>query len=314
MARSVIPQPFANKVILFNAIKKKIDADGAGGVLVTMLADKGIDMPTNAANCILAVGYDTTFKAFRKSSQNERQKANKLMKPIIANTTGEFQYLKTLFDPNFKAVGDYGATISDTGKFTYPVGNTAWMELFELMKTKSDSFIAPLVSPLILFNTENNISLTINATNGALALLKLTAQDEDTKSSELARQKRDTKFAPIIKDIRTIIQFLMKLYPDDSKELGLYGITIVLTPKVAKPRNMKLAFGQSKLKVKLTINSVVSNTGTETINIYKGADMSGTPMALAPGKKWMTIKGYSIVCIQNPSNTNGSTFTILPKE
>ena len=130
MARSVVPKPFAEKVTLFNTIKKKIDADGVGGVLVAMLLEKGIDLTTDAANCILAVGYNTTFKSFSKSSQNLRQQGNKLMKPIIDNTTGEFQYLKTLFEPNFKAVGDYGATISDTGKFTYPVGTPAWMELF----------------------------------------------------------------------------------------------------------------------------------------------------------------------------------------
>ena len=313
MGRSVIPQLFESKVTLFNNLKKKVDADGSGGVLVAMLAEKGINLTTDAANCVLAVGYDTDFKFSLKSSQNLRQQGNALMKPIIANTTGAYQYLKTLFDPNFKAVGDYGATISDSGKFTYPVGTVAWMGEFELMKAKYDSFIAPLICPLALFNTQNNISLTINSTNGALALVKLTTQEEDTKSSELSREKRDIKFAPILKDIRTIIKFLMKLYPDNVKELGLYGITIVLTPKVAKARTIKLAFGQSKLKVKLTIGSIVSNTGTETINIYKGKDMSGTPIPLSTGKKWIAAKGYSYVCFANTSQTNTATFAILPK-
>lgn len=314
MSRSVIPQQFVSKVTLFDKVKKKIDDDAAGGVLVAMLAEKGINMSTNADNCALAVGYDKTFKSFSKSSQSNGQKGNNFMKTIIENTTDEFQYLKTFYDPNFKAVGDFGATISDTGKFTYPVGNIAWMDLFFSMKTKSDSFLTPLVSPLVLFNTQNHISLTVNATNGALALLKLTAQEEDTKSSELARQKKDSKFAPVMKDIRTIIQFLMKLYPDDSKELGLYGITIVLTPKVAKARTIKLAFGQSKLKVKLTIGSVISNTGTEAINIYKGKDMSVTPIALASGKKWITEIGFSFVCFANASQTNEAIFSILPKK
>ena len=267
MGRSVIPQAFSSRVTLFNTLKKKVDADGADGVLVAMLAEKHINLETDAENCVLAVDHDTTFKAFGKSSQNLRQQGNELMKPIIADTTGGFQFLKTLFNPNFKAVGDYGATISDTGKFTYPVGTVAWMELFDLMKAKNDEFVAPLVSPLVLFNTKNHISLSINATNGALALEKLTAQESDTKSSELEREKRDIKFAPILKDMRSIIQFLMKLYPNNVKELGLYGVTIVLTPKVAKARTIKLSFGQSKLKVKLTIGSIISNTGKETINM-----------------------------------------------
>ncbi len=313
MGRSVIPQVFSGKVTLFKNLKKKVDSDGAEGVLVAMLAEKKINLSTDSDNCVLAVAYDTNFKSLLKSSQNLHQQGKELMKPIIENTTGSLQYLKTLFDPNFKAVGDYGATISDTGKFTYPVGTVAWMDLFASMKTKNDSFVLPLVSPLVLFNTENKISFTLNATNGALALVKQTDCEEDTKSSELARQKRDTKFAPVLKDIRAIIQFLMKLYPDNVKQLGLYGITIVLTPKVAKAKTINLIFGQSKLKVKLTVGSIISNTGTEAINIYKGKDMSGTPTSLAAGKKWIVTKGFSTASFGNNSLTNDAEFTILPK-
>ena len=54
--------------------------------------------------------------------------------------------------------------------------------------------------------------------------------------------------------------------------------------------------------------------GIVTINIYKGKDMSGTPIPLAAGKKWITAKGYSYVCFANTSQTDEAVFAILPKQ
>ena len=313
MSRYIMPQTFPEKVALLKKMIAKVNADGDTGPLVAMLEKKGIDLSVDAANALLAVGYDDDFKSFDKLGQSLHQQIEGLMKPIIANTTGAFQFLKTLFEPNFKAVGDYGATISDSGKFTYPTTTVTWMDLFTAMKEENDSFIAPLVSPLLRYNTENKISLTLNATNGASALAKQTAQEEDVKSSENAREKRDNKFLPIVVHMRTIIRFLMKLYPDNTKELGLYGVTIVLMPKVAKKKSVKLAMGDSKLKAKLIVGSTISNTGEEAINVYKGKTISGTPVAVDAGKKWVVAAGFSIACIQNPSLTNGATYDVLPK-
>ena len=147
---------------------------------------------------------------------------------------------------------------------------------------------------------------------GALALLKLTAQEEDTKSSELSRQKRDTKFAPIMKDIRTIIKFLMKLYPNNIKELGLYGITIVLTPKVEKIRNRVIKASTSALKVRVNIGSTIVNTGTIPLYIYKGATISGTPTTLGVGDIYKITKGNSIVSINNPLTTASGKVALIP--
>jgi hypothetical protein len=113
--------------------------------------------------------------------------------------------------------------------------------------------------------------------------------------------------------LRAIIKFLMTLYPDNVKQLGLYGITVVLMPKTAKVRKVKILFGQVKLSVKLILNSIITVAGTEGINIYKGKTVSGTPVLIPAGGKWLTTKGYSIVCIENTSTINDALFSILPK-
>ena len=313
MSRTVISTAFDKKLTSLTNIKAKIDADGVDGPLVEMLASKGIDLVADTAKGVVALGYHTAFQALRKTSQNLRQQGKSLMKIIIKDTTGSLQNLKSLFEPNFKSVGDWGATITDSGKFTNPTTPKGWMDLFTLIKAKNDSYVSPAVSPLLSYLVANAISLTTDATNGAAALAKQTLWEADTLASEKARQDRDTEFAPVFLHVRSIVRFLKKLYPNNVKALGEYGITVVLTPKVAKVRNLRIAFGQSKLKIKLILESIVCNTGTVALNLYKGKTISGIPIVIAPGAKWITIKGYSIVCMSNTSSTQGAQFSILPK-
>jgi len=313
MPRALIPSPFQQKITLLDAIKAQIDLDGPTGLLVVMLANKGIDIDADVATGVIAMAYDTSFKALRKTSQNLRQQSKAAIKKISKDTTGSFQNLKSLFEPNFKSVGDWGATISDSGKFTYPTDSVGWMDLFSLMKTKNDSYISPAISPLLSYVTTNNISLTGNATNGAAALVKQTDSATATLNSETARQKRDSEFAPVLAHIRAIVKFLKKLYPNNVKMLGAYGITVILSKKVAKIRKVRIFAGLSKLKVKLVLNSIVSITGNAGIKIYKGKTISGTPILLGPGTKWTTIKGYSIVCMENASTTENAYLSIIPQ-
>ena len=284
MARTEVPTPLNDKLTLLKDIKTKVDNDGSASPLAAMLASKGIDLTADTASGVLALTYDASFKSLDKSKQKCLQQRNQLMKQVIIDTTGSLQYLKILFDPNFKEVGDWGATITDTGKFTYPINDEEWMNLFTLLKAKHDSYIAPAISPLLTYITENLISLTVDATSSAAALAKQTSFDTFKLDSEKAREKRDTKMAPIVSHLKTIISFLKKLYPNDLKTLGDYGITVVEAVKVKKPSVKVIKASTSKLNIRAEIGSTIVNSGTIPLPIYKGKTISGTPLILAVGE------------------------------
>lgn len=313
MSRAQIPSNFSKKIDLLNTIKKKVDADGDASPLLEMMAKKLIDLDADTVKGAAAIVFDDDFRFLSKKSQNQKQQVDAAMKIVIKDTTGAYQNLKSLCEPNFKEVGDWGAVITDGGKFTNPITYEGWMDWFTLMKAKNDSYATPAVSPLLSYLTTMGVSLSDDATNGAAALVKQSLQEANKSASEKARQDRDNKFNPVMNHLRSIVKFLMTLYPDNVKELGLYGITVVLTAKVAKVRKVKILFGQTKLKVKLVLKSIITVTGTEGINIYKGKTVSGTPIHVPAGGKWLTTKGYSIVCIANASTTNDALFSILPK-
>ena len=150
-------------------------------------------------------------------------------------------HVKTLYNPNYKAVGDWGATITNTGRMTYPTTDEEWIKLFTDIKTKNDTYVLPAISPLATFLTSNSISLTTDATNCVLAK-KLHGQHETARfNSQLASENRNMTFKPVSSHLRSTVAFLKKTYPDNLKKLGEYGITVVTAIKAAKIKKMKIS-------------------------------------------------------------------------
>ena len=313
MPTAEVPSNFAEEIKLLSTIKAKVDLDGVSGPLVTMFISKGIDLASDTTTATKAVGYDNSFKELIKDSQNYTQQGEALMKTIINHTTGACQFLKSLFNPNFKAVGDWGATITDTGKMTYPTTEDGWIQLFTAIKLQNDTYVLPIISPLATFLSSNFISLSKDATNCVAAKDFHTKQVTSKFQSELATENRNITFKPVASHIRSTVAFLKKTFPNNLKILGEYGITVVTAVKVAKVKKIKIAFGQTKMNLKLVINSIIENNGTQTIRIFKGKTMEGTAIIIAAGEKWIVINGYSTVCIANSSATLGAQFIILPK-
>ena len=314
MSRAQIPSNFSKKIELLKTIKAKVDLDGGASPLLEMMAKKSIDLDADTVKGAAAVVFDNDFRLLSKTSQNQKQQVDAAMKIVIKDTTGSYQNLKSLCEPNFKEVGDWGAVITDGGKFTYPVTYEGWMDWFTLLKAKNDSYVSPAVSPLLSYVTTTGVSLTIDATNGAAALVKQALQVANKSASEKARQDRDNKFNPVMIDLRAIVKFLMTLYPGNVKQLGLYGITVVLTPKVIKTRNKVIKASTSSLNVRVAIGSTVVNTGTIPMPIYKGATISGTPVMLAVGVTYTITKGYGQISFHNPTTDTSGMVKLIPKK
>jgi len=314
MSRALITSNFSKRIELFRTIKSRIDLDGDASPLLEMMAQKHIDLDADTKKGAAAVVFDDNFRLLSKKSQNQKQQVDAAMKIVIKDTTGAYQNLKSLYEPNFKEVGDWGAVITDGGKFTNPITYEGWMDWFTLLKAKNDSYTTPAVSPLLSYVTTTGMSLTDDATNGAAALVKQALQEANKSASEKARQDRDNKFNPVMNHVRSIVKFLMTLYPNNVKQLGLYGITVVLTPKVIKIRNKVLKASTSSLNVRVAIGSTVVNTGTIPMPVYKGATISGTPVMLAVGGTYTIARGYSQISFHNPTTDTKGMVKLIPKK
>ena len=314
MPHQLIPSNFKEKIALLKTIKEKVDADQATGPLVAMLEEKGINLVLDTAKGAAAIVFDDNFRRLSKLSQNQKQKQNAVMKIIIDDITGSYQNLKTLYEPNFKAVGDWGAVITDGGKFTNPTNFAGWMDWFTLLKAKHDSYVLPAVSPLLTYLTITNISLTDDATNGAAALLNQAVQAANKKASEKARQNRDIKFNPVVTNIHSIVNYLFTLYPNNEKALGDYGIKVVLTPKIQHTRNKVIKSSTSLLNMRVGIGSTIVNRGSIALPIYKGATISGTPVLLAVGGTYTIAPGFGRVSVHNPTTDVVGLASFVPKK
>jgi hypothetical protein len=288
-----------------------VDNDGDDSPLFKMLSLKKIDLDEDVTSCAKAIGNNTLFLAAKKNSENLRQQRNNLMKPIMKHLRGAFQFLKILYHPNFKVVGDWGGTITNTGKINYPSGITKRVNVFMRMKKENDSYTKS-PSPLLPFLTQNKIDLPLDASNAAKALQKDTDFTNARKKAEEYREKRDNDFVTPLTDINQIGSYLMILFNDNTKALGEYGFDIVDTVKVAKERIINLGIEQSRLAFRTKVGSTMTNLGTKDLIIYKGKLIAGLPTLLKAGNEFILAKGYSIFSVINSSITDTGRFIYNP--
>ena len=115
-----------------------------------------------------------------------------------------------------------------------------------------------------------------------------------------------------LQHIRMIGKFLMKLYAGNEQALGDYGFKVVYATKALKTRNIKIPYGFTKLNLKAKIGGSFINTGTETLHIYAGKTITGTPIILLAGGKLIVPKGYSSFCVTNTSPSISAKLQVVP--
>ena len=307
-----IPSEFEEQIILLNQINTKVAVDKTASPILQMMLKKGINLTNDIATGVKASSSQTDFLANTLLGEQMREKRDIIMSPVKKDISNSFQVLKEHFKPEFKSVGDWGANISTTGKITYATTTQGEANTLALLKKQNDSYVSPAISPLASYLSEQEIDLTVDTTNAATGLGYDKSMHTAKIAAEVSRENRDILWSPVLKHIHEIGTYLMKIYNGNATKVGFYGFVVVAIPKVIKARKISIAFTQSKLNIKVAIGSLIINTGTETVNIYKGAVINGTPVELAPGKKWIVIAGYSILSIENTSIINFADFGITP--
>jgi hypothetical protein len=184
--------------------------------------------------------------------------------------------------------------------------------MLALLKAQHESFKLPAISPLTPFLTQHSIDLVVDTTNATIGLAKDKEMVEKKVAGFISREHRDNTWKLPLEHLHTIGAFLMKLFKGDAALVGEYGFTVNITPKVIKTREIKIAYTQNKLNVRVALGSEIMNSGKVVINIYKGKMIDGLAITLGVGKKWIVTKGYGFLSFDNPSDTEFGNLNIAP--
>lgn len=109
-------------------------------------------------------------------------------------------------------------------RIKYPKDFLNQTELFKTMKAKHDE--DPANSPITPFLTQMGIDLDKDDTNTDKALENDTLYNKTYKKGEDYTQDRNNLFNPVLKNMKSELQFLKKLYVENTKELGQWGAQV----------------------------------------------------------------------------------------
>ncbi len=310
IARLVFPEVFSEQTKLLGSIVAKDTALGAASPIRPFLTEKGIVLADDETAATAATTYDTERDTLVRSSEKKMQDRNNLFNPVFKSLTGIIQFLKKLYRGAEHKLGDWGVTVNGT-RVSLPKTFADKAALFTAVKAKHDSYVAPAVSPIAAYLTENSINIVTNAANTALAV---TADDEavaERRSSEAKTAERDLRWNPPVANMRGIGQFLIGFYNANPKKAGDFGFVVDDSPQAPKLRKTKVLPTLKVVAKGAVIGGTLTNTGTVSLVIYKGIDTTVEGVTVLPSNKLAILPGWSTITVSNQDALITGTFTLL---
>lgn len=309
MSRLMLPEAFVQKVILFNSINKKHTADGATSVLGALLTQNGIDLSVDATAVGNAQTHEDSRLLLTKQSGNYHQLSVLKMKTVLEHIRGMVQFLKSFYKANFKAIGEWGATITDTGKIIYPTDVADQITLFTNIQKQHNSYLAGQ-SPLLAYLSQNNIDLPTDATAAAAAQDYYTKFQNAAKSAEEETQNRDALMDPVFEHVSAIGDFLKKLF-NPNTNVGDWGFVVDNSKKKPKLQTSNVKIGAKTGVNGVVIGSTMTNLGTGDLYVFKGKKITTVPIIVHAGEQLGMTKGFSFITVVNPSTLVPGKFKVL---
>lgn len=310
MARLIIPDDFTSQLtLLTNIIQENTDL-GADSPLTAFLTQQNIVLADDATAGASAQTHETNRALLSRQSENYRQLRDNLFKLPWQHLTGGAQFLKSFYKGNTKQLGTWGIPITDSGKINYPPAFTDRVAVFTAFNTKNYSY-GTGTSPLQPFLTQQNIDLAADADFVNQAATNNQNFLDAAQQSENETELRNQLWLPVLAHIKTIGNFLMKLYSNNPKALGNWGFTVDHSPQKPRLRTSKIMPGETIVFNGLIIGGTLTNIGTVEIHLYRSKDTSGTPVIIHAGEQFGIMKGYSTVTIVNPSTLTEAKITAL---
>jgi hypothetical protein len=310
MARLIIPEDFTSQVTLLTNIVAQNTALGAQSPLTAFLTQQGIVLATDVIAGTTAQTHETSRALLSKQSENYRQLRDNYFETPWSTVTGSAQFLKSFYKGNTKQLGNWGITITDSGKINYPPAFADRAAIFTTFAQKVQSY-TPATNPLQPYLLQQNIDMVKNAGLVQQAVTGNTSFTAAAQHSENETELRNQVWNPVLEHIKTIGNFLMKLYANNQKALGNWGFVVDDSPQKPKLRTSKIKPGATAVFNALVIGGTLTNIGTVELHIYRGKTTAGTPDIVHAGEQFGIMKGYSIITVMNPSTLIEAKFTAL---
>ena len=310
MARLIIPDDFTSQLALLTNIVTKNTALGAASPLTAFLAQQNIVLANDVTAGASAQIHETNRALQSRQSGNYCQLRNNSFKTAWQHITGSAQYLKQFNKGNTKELGNWGFTITDGGKINYPPAFAERASLFTTFLAKAHTY-TPAANPLQPYITQQNIDLVKDDTLVQQAITNDASFKAAAQQSENETELRNQLWLPVLEHIKTIGNFLMKLYSNNPKTLGLWGFVVDESTQKPRLRTTKLKLGEQISSKSVMIGSTVTNIGESDLHLYKGKATTGTPVTLHKGEQFGVMKGWGTITVVNPSTLVEGKFTWL---
>ena len=310
MARLIIPDDFISQLTLLGNIINQNNLLGANSPLTAFLTQQNIILNDDAAAGSNAETHETSRALLSKQSENYRQLRDNYFKKPWSHLTGSAQLLKQFYKGNIKELGNWGFTITESGKINYPPAFIGRIVVFGNFLQKQNSYPAG-ASPLQPYFTQQNIDITADAGFAEQAVENNTAFTTSAQQSENETALRNQLWQPVLAHIKTIGGFLMKLYSNNPKALGNWGFLVDESTQKPRLRTSKIKPGDTAAFNGLIIGGTLTNTGPGEIHLYRGKTTTGTPAVIHAGEQFGITKGYSIITVVNPSTLVEARFSAL---
>jgi hypothetical protein len=310
MARLIIPDDFASQLTLLTNIAAQNTALGANSPITSFLTQQGIVSTADVTAGTAAQTHETNRALLSKQSENYRQLRDNNFKMPWQVLTGSIQFLKQFYKGNTKELGNWGIAITDSGKVNYPPAFIDRVAVFTAFAQKVASF-TPAANPLKPYFTQQVVDMTKAATQVTQATTSNNSFNTASQQSENETELRNQFWLPVLNHIKTIGNFLMKLYANNPKALGNWGFVVDDSTRKPTLRTTKLKLGEQITNNSVVIGSTFTNIGEGDLHLYRGKTTTGTPVMIHKGEQYGIMKGYSAITVVNPSILIEGKYTVM---
>ncbi len=291
---------------------KKHTDDELDSPLISFLTKKGIDFVKDMADGNAADGHNKSSLALIGQSEKATRNRNNAFAPVWHRTLMWIQFLKPVFNENMKEFIEWGVDVDVNGKILGAKTFATKVEVTKAIIEKHGSYEIG-TSPLQPFITTNKDDLLKLLTKTTDAEAYEVSRDDLKSKAEVETGKRNTTWAIPYSNQKEIGGYLSGLFPEDKKNVALWGYDVVDAVTAAKEKTITVKPLLRRVISGILLGSVMTNTGKKDFSVFQGKKGLGMETLLKVGEELGMNNGYSSVVVFNPTGIGNIMFRVTNK-
>ena len=289
---------------------------GKDSVIIPFLKQQGIDLAAMVNLQTEAKAHEQLRHSKKSTAESLFGERNLIFQPIWKVVLRMVQYLKSLYGKNnVLLLSDWGVKVLVDGRVKHPTQFLYRVAAVKQLVNKHFEY-TDVQNPSLLaaFITENNIDMHSILPAIQKAELIHTDAQQNLRESQHETQLRNKAWRPVMRDIRKIGNYLHSLYPNAPRNLGEWGIDIVLkSVKKANSVSTVPLGGRAKEKKGVKNGAYLKNLGDSTLIVESGGKIKRPARELQPNEEMSIKKGYSVVRVRCKDETKKGKFRIYER-